>query len=310
MKDNSDYINTILAKHFAKEPLTEELEEAFIQWVTGHQKEYNALSKVMVRGTCDVQKAWEKVSAQLQPKTRTVNVNFRKILAYAAVIAVVFGVSLHFMGKKSTGALDFANSGTALMTVALPDSSTVVLYPQSSVSYIASADGRQVDLSGEAFFKVRKHQGMPFVVMSDEVEVRVMGTSFLVKEDEGRGTEVAVREGLVQVTAAGSRVLLKANEQARVYKEKLEKQEIRQPEEVFRNHIVEKVYRQVPLSQILQEVSGELGVEVTAPGELANLQVSTTIKMTQIDEILSELSYICNCKYRKVSDKKYVLSKH
>lgn len=87
--------------------------------------------------------------------------------------------------------------------VTLPDSSTVLLHPNSSISYHKdfNRDGRrEVYLSGQAFFSVTKNPDLPFFVYSNELITKVLGTSFLIKSfDNQRQVEVEVKTGKVSV---------------------------------------------------------------------------------------------------------------
>jgi transmembrane sensor len=57
-----------------------------------------------------------------------------------------------------------------------------------------------VYLSGEAFFTVSKNRRRPFVVYSNELVTKVLGTSFIVKAfEDARQVEVSVKTGKVSV---------------------------------------------------------------------------------------------------------------
>jgi len=88
-------------------------------------------------------------------------------------------------------------------TVQLPDGSSVVLNANSAIRFKANwddQDKRVVWLDGEAFFDVKhrvNHQ--PFLVYADEVQVKVLGTSFNVRQREDRVSVVLVN-GKVRLT--------------------------------------------------------------------------------------------------------------
>ncbi|MBL1408230.1 FecR family protein [Sphingobacterium faecale] len=62
----------------------------------------------------------------------------------------------------------------------LPDGSKVILNAASSITYPIqfSAEQRKVELKGEAFFDVAKNRNQPFVVVTDQQQVIVTGTTF------------------------------------------------------------------------------------------------------------------------------------
>jgi ferric-dicitrate binding protein FerR (iron transport regulator) len=97
------------------------------------------------------------------------------------------------------------NSTNAPVLVTLPDKSTILLHPCSSVSYPENFNkkkNREVYLSGQGFFKVTKNPERPFIVYANEVVTKVLGTSFLIKAFEhAPNVEVEVRTGKVSVFA-------------------------------------------------------------------------------------------------------------
>ncbi|MFC4314006.1 FecR family protein [Steroidobacter flavus] len=84
--------------------------------------------------------------------------------------------------------------------VTLSDGSSVVVNTDSEVKVLYSDSSRVVALPrGEAFFEVAKNPERPFIVRTDDLEVRAIGTKFSVRRTEG-GTQVVVSEGRVRVS--------------------------------------------------------------------------------------------------------------
>lgn len=63
----------------------------------------------------------------------------------------------------------------------LPDGSVVWLNSETKLTYPSqfASDKRLVSLEGEAYFEVAKDTKKPFVVQAGEIEVEVLGTSFI-----------------------------------------------------------------------------------------------------------------------------------
>ncbi len=91
--------------------------------------------------------------------------------------------------------------GAEAMVIYLPDSSKVTLSADSKISYHAKNwdVSRAVTLRGEGFFEVKKSDA-PFVVSSLMSSVRVLGTSFNIKERNER-VSVFCETGRVEVSA-------------------------------------------------------------------------------------------------------------
>ncbi|GGM95118.1 hypothetical protein GCM10010967_30630 [Dyadobacter beijingensis] len=136
-------------------------------------------------------------------------------LTAAAVVLAVIGwlrqpnrhdnhVSYHELVSAVTEPLiEKANNTGKPILLTLPDKSAILLQPNSHVSYKKDfmADTlREVYLSGQAFFTVTKNRERPFVVYSNELVTKVLGTSFMVKAfEDARQVEVCVKTGKVSV---------------------------------------------------------------------------------------------------------------
>jgi transmembrane sensor len=86
-------------------------------------------------------------------------------------------------------------------TIFLEDGTKVVLSPNSELGVPSVFGGarREVYLMGEAFFKVTRDVNRPFLVYSDKLITRVLGTSFIIKSGKASAEIVEVKEGKVSV---------------------------------------------------------------------------------------------------------------
>ncbi|MFN3377905.1 MAG: FecR family protein [Runella zeae] len=106
--------------------------------------------------------------------------------------------------KDEVKLLEFTNTTSFPQSVTLSDGSSVVLQPETSISYPTTflADKREVVLSGEAFFEVSKNPNKPFFVFANGLTTKVIGTSFTVKAyDKDQEVKVIVKTGKVSVFA-------------------------------------------------------------------------------------------------------------
>ncbi|WP_085902036.1 FecR family protein [Kiloniella majae] len=94
---------------------------------------------------------------------------------------------------------DYVNSNSEALVLNLDDGSRITLAPETALDVVFSRKERKVTIvSGAAFFEVSKDTTRPFVVNKKNIQTKVLGTAFLVDEQEA-GIRVAVTEGLVQV---------------------------------------------------------------------------------------------------------------
>lgn len=102
----------------------------------------------------------------------------------------------------SSNYVDYVNDDIIAKLIKLDDGSMVVLSPNSKLHYPKKfADTiREVKLEGEAFFEVQKNPKKPFVVYSDNIVTKVLGTSFTVSAFSGQEKSVVVNTGRVQVS--------------------------------------------------------------------------------------------------------------
>jgi transmembrane sensor len=104
-------------------------------------------------------------------------------------------------------------------TVILADGTQVWLNAASSIRYPNSFSGRdrQVEISGEAYFEVKKDARMPFIVhtIGSDDAVEVLGTSFNVNAySDEEAMKTTLLEGSVKVTRGGSSSMLRPGQQA------------------------------------------------------------------------------------------------
>lgn len=81
-----------------------------------------------------------------------------------------------------------------------------------------ASDVRMVELTGEAFFEVTKNEKIPFIVSSNNQQVRVLGTQFNISSyPDDHSTLTTLVEGSVEVSLQGNpseKTMLKPNEQS------------------------------------------------------------------------------------------------
>jgi transmembrane sensor len=138
-------------------------------------------------------------------------------LIFISVI-LYFSLSYQPIPKESPVVVNMVHKSTAFgqkLNVILPDGSAVVLNSGTTMSYpeIFSDNIRQIELEGEAYFEVRNDSERPFVVKSNHMEVRVLGTSF---NFNTLHSTVTLTEGKVQFSDGDEQVILSKGQMARL----------------------------------------------------------------------------------------------
>lgn len=134
--------------------------------------------------------------------------SIRPYIKYAAVFAVaVLGAYLLYNRAGVSDKIEVATALGETRNITLADGSQVYLNESSSLVYDDNEDKamREVFLTGKAFFEVERDESRPFIVRTNESEVKVLGTSFLVHSNQQQQqTEVVVETGKVVVSALAS----------------------------------------------------------------------------------------------------------
>ena len=318
MVTKNEYINDILALHFSGEKLTEKQEKDLIDWVCENRSEYKRLSELITATgsvqqiTFDSERAWQNVSRHMRKK-REFRLNpALRYISYAACMVLVMGISLFFLNKKDEVPVSFMNATDHLMAVLLPDSTAVTLYPEAKIDYwtATSSNERRTSLKGKAYFKVKRNEKQPFVVDHRNAMIRVLGTSFLVSSTDSSETSVFVREGKVQVSAEGKNVILNANEKAVVSDHTLSKAPIKNPATLFSPYIPKKEYKDALLTKVVQDIEQEFNVKIEVSPSLQEARITTTINYLNLEDILSEICYICSGNYSQKNDRLFRIDKN
>ena len=98
----------------------------------------------------------------------------------------------------------------------LPDGSVITLNKNAVISYYEETflQEREVELSGEAYFKVAKKDGAPFTVTTEALKINVLGTIFNVNASKGSAeTVVSLYQGAVAVETEGNTNVLAPHEE-------------------------------------------------------------------------------------------------
>lgn len=139
-------------------------------------------------------------------------VKFIKISSWlaAAGILLLIGFSYLFFNQNTgtgktdrTAYLEKTSGQDEVVSLSLPDGSKVWLNKNSKIGFPKAFTGenREVFLEGEAFFEVVPNPQKPFIVRSNKVSTRVLGTSFNVKAYRYQQTaSVSVATGKVEVS--------------------------------------------------------------------------------------------------------------
>lgn len=246
----------------------------------------------------DIDAGLEDLKNKKESENKTKVIPLLRVLQYAAALilpfAIYYGFSL-FNSKTVTIIAD----GNSQLSHYLPDSSLVVLNPNSSISYHSGKykTSRSLDLNGEAYFDVR--EGENFDVISTTGTVEVLGTQFQIKD----------LDHLFRVNCFNGKVKVKVNEDSAVL---LASQgiEYRKGDEHLSaikmvNYHWEKgyfSYSAISLKDIVGDLNNSYNVEIVLPPQYQDLKFSGKISMRSLNDALEGLFTTMQIPYTLNSD--------
>lgn len=186
------------------------------------QRLSNHLSDPALKYETTDKEVMQAIVEELPPPLRS----YRWLWAAASVAAAVVIVMLFvFKDSNNETAAPGKVAGNTVSTrpgskskIELPDGTQVWLNADSKLTYDPNLPGtfREVHLTGEAYFDVTKDKTRPFIIHTNSIDVKVLGTSFNVRSyPNEKTTETALIHGSVEITLHNNpdkKIILKPSE--------------------------------------------------------------------------------------------------
>ncbi|UBM59923.1 FecR family protein [Marinilongibacter aquaticus] len=205
----------------------------------------------------------------------------RKMWALAASVIVFLSLAAWPFLHKESESVGFKTVAQGLKAddvkkVTLPDGTSVILKGISSLEIHDSFDeaDRKVRFRGNGFFEVKRNEEKPFIIQTEHLLTKVLGTSFAINENKDNSEiEVKVYSGKVSVsmdqsmkTQNGTELILTPNLRA-VYDAQdkslretlIDNPVLIHPNGFGPNHFV---YEEEKLSTLLKDIKNAFGVEI------------------------------------------------
>ncbi|MGC4235462.1 MAG: FecR family protein [Niabella sp.] len=262
------------------------------------------------------EKAWERLQQQLgdapsvapKKKAKLAAFSWWKLSAAAASVAAVL---LLFIFINKPRPLQFTAQQEQLK-VTLDDHSLVTLFPDADllVSPDFNKRTRTVTLKGNARFDIAKDPGKPFIIHNNDMEVRVLGTSFTIQQGKDFNT-VFVHSGKVKatlleqsVTAVAGQKIVRSHttNQLKLVTIKTDIDEILQTQTLKVKDI-----RIDSLARLLEEL---YNIEVQPGTTINSKKITSTyfIGSETPEQIIENIALIINASWTK-KDNQYIITK-
>jgi transmembrane sensor len=245
-------------------------------------------------------KLFGKMHSELQQMHRTL-----KFFRYAAMLAVLISIPafiFYFSQPNSSAELSYtavsADYGQ-ISKVLLPDSSVIWINSGSTIRYNNqfSETNRDIQLVGEAFFKVHKNKDLPMIVNSADLRVKVVGTEFSVSAyPEENSIQVVLEKGKVELnstTHANYNQEMKPGEMASFNKEKklISLSKVNTAMFTSWKDGIINIYN-LPLSELVIKLEKRYNQKFVVDDELKKLPFTFTIKNESLSTILTLMERI------------------
>ncbi len=204
--------------------------------------------------------------------------------------------------------------------IKLGDGTMIWLNPRSILTYPDKfrGDTRKVSLTGEAFFEVAKDKKHPFIVHSDKVNTRVLGTSFdITSYKDQPEVDITLLTGKVAVRldgAAGSGPAAEMIPNQRITYNKstgsLTKQDFPDAAVFLARREGKLIYKGTALSHVISDLQLFYNIHITLPGTMSDCLFYGTVNTADDPQLaLQQISLSFNAAFNKAGQRTYTISK-
>ncbi|WP_294962345.1 FecR domain-containing protein [uncultured Flavobacterium sp.] len=227
--------------------------------------------------------------------------------AVAASLVFLLGLSVFFYSTTNTiESKQFAVKLGEHAQIKLSDGTKIWLNAGSVLKYPTAfkGDTREVYLSGEAFFDVAKDKKHPFIIHTNKMDTKVLGTSFNVQAYPDQTTqEVSVATGRVNVKSTvteenvyvtpGQKVVFKSqNNKLQAFKD-IPLNTI----SLWRKNIM--VFEETPLPEVVATINRNYNIAIEVKNKNLNaLKISAYFKELPADQVIGLVCNIINAEYK------------
>ena len=223
---------------------------------------------------------------------------YKYAIAASVILLLTIGIVLNSQ-TSSAESLTFSTKSTA-DSIKLSDGSMIYLAANSTFKYPGSFDEaeRSVTLvKGDAFFKVSRDPEHPFIITSNQIRTKVLGTSFHISL-HNKECRVTVVTGKVNVSSEHERIDLLPEEEALYSLDGLKKQKANG---TFLGNWYQKDVElsNVTVAKVLRLLTYRYGVSFeTAQEEILDAKMTIYIKGgLSLQNILDQINYITHLKF-------------
>lgn len=236
MKKDVTYYELLIASYLSGEASAAEASELStwlredadnMQLFRGIRKAWLLQEALHVEKSTNLDNEWETLTSRTglynESTGKKLSIQARRsFLRVAAVFLLLIIPSMVYYWFLLPPDSDLLHAETQVLESTLPDGTQVALNAGSSLKYPENFKGkeRKVTLQGEAFFDVTHDEQKAFVISAQDLQIKVLGTSFYVNTQSDENTmEVVLMEGSVQLDFNEKQMVLEPGQKAVILKQ-------------------------------------------------------------------------------------------
>lgn len=291
-------IDKIITKVFADKASQEEY-AALEAWKNESAENLKSIQQLMPDASSELSdykeydklQAWNKISSQIEEPTRKSPIFRYAVLGIITLIALA---ALFFWTSTDDTTQTHYIADEETINFQLPDDSKIWLRDGgSTLDIISFEDGRQVALSGAAFFDVAHDKERPFTIkLNDKESIRVVGTSFSVFNN-GNDLDILVYSGIIELRTLDRKITVGKDERIkRVTGGALAKVKQKANNDLsWKTN--ELVFEDSGLDDVFQAIEDHFRLDIQVQAttkDISTCKVRTRFKDQSLESILDELS--------------------
>jgi transmembrane sensor len=266
-----------------------------------------------------LEKNWTSLQSKITTEPTKQNW-YRSIKYWAAAASIIFIISICSVWYAAdndannpyaiqenieipSSQIEKHNTSTSPLVIKLSDNSIVTLQPKSIIRYTEVFEGekREVTLEGEAFFEIAKNPEKPFIVYSNNLITKVLGTSFNIKSNKTTGNvQVDVRSGRVSVFSKVNKnkkqdnIILTPNQRAEYIsdEDQLVMSIVEKPVILISNEEFQKfTFKDAPIEKVFDAIEKAYGIQVMYDKTvMKDCRITTSL---DDENLFDKISIIC-----------------
>ncbi|BFM45404.1 hypothetical protein CFS9_40450 [Flavobacterium sp. CFS9] len=284
-------------------------EELWNNWYDHPEEIFDTIALI----TSDRSKLKKEIQ-NIKKRNKVISLPYRNWTVAASLLFVLSLSCFVYLSSLKTITRQYATKAGEHAKIVLSDGTQIWLNAGSHVKYpdTFKGDTREIYLRGEAFFDVAKDKKHPFIIHTDKMDTKVLGTSFNVQAYPDQTTqEVSVLTGRVNVKSTvteenvyvtpGQKVVFKSHSNKLQAFKDIPMNSI----SLWRKHII--VFEDAPLPEVIATINRNYNVTVQIGNKnLNHLKISAYFKELPVGQVVTLVCNIINADY-KIESGTYVI---